>query len=115
MLNYTVYGNKFGSAVTFPDPLSRFGDEVNEGLMVHSKAVARQDTAGWLRHCNVKGGGDGFCRIGFPWPDGAEERGETKDADGWKYNCYLNPKIDDFWVPKLEKAMAKYSHLLQGK
>jgi len=30
----------------FPDPRSRFSDEVNEATMLHSKAIARQDTAG---------------------------------------------------------------------
>ncbi len=46
------YHKLFGRARPFPDPLSRFGDEVNEALMLHSKAIARPDTAGWKRNCH---------------------------------------------------------------
>ena len=37
-------GRKWNSRSPFPDPLSRFGDENKEALMLHSKAVAHQDT-----------------------------------------------------------------------
>eukprot|EP00538_Stauroneis_constricta_P004520 CAMPEP_0119557640 /NCGR_PEP_ID=MMETSP1352-20130426/9249_1 /TAXON_ID=265584 /ORGANISM="Stauroneis constricta, Strain CCMP1120" /LENGTH=834 /DNA_ID=CAMNT_0007604777 /DNA_START=262 /DNA_END=2766 /DNA_ORIENTATION=- len=114
-LNNTEYGKRFGHQWAFPDPLSRFANELTEGLMLHSKAIARQDTAGWLTHCNIKGGGKGTCRVGYPWPKGAEERNETTNADGWKYNCYVNDKIDEFWVPKLEAALSEHSHLLANQ
>lgn len=37
-------GHKWKPGNPFPDPLSRFGDENNEALMLHTKAVAHQDT-----------------------------------------------------------------------
>ena len=37
-------GHKWNPHSPFPDPLSRFGDENKEGLMLHTKAVAHQDT-----------------------------------------------------------------------
>jgi len=37
-------GRKWRSSNPFPDPLSRFGDEKKEALMLHTKAVAHQDT-----------------------------------------------------------------------
>jgi hypothetical protein len=37
-------GRKWKSGNPFPDPLSRFGDENSEALMLHTKAVAHQDT-----------------------------------------------------------------------
>ena len=35
MMSIDEYRKKFGSSRPFPDPLSRFGDEVNEALMLH--------------------------------------------------------------------------------
>jgi hypothetical protein len=82
----------------------RFSDELTEASMLHAKAMATQDTTGWLRRCtgNQK---HGTCRIGVPWPPGAEEAGETKDSTGWLYNCYVNQKIENYWVPRLEESL----------
>jgi hypothetical protein len=102
-LDYASYYKKFGSRRPFPDPMSRFGDEVNEALMIHSKAVARQDTAGWERVCYK--GGSGTCRIGFPWPEGAEEAGITTNEEDWKYNCYVNEKVEKYWGPRLRQQL----------
>jgi hypothetical protein len=35
LLSIDEYRQKFGNRHAFPDPLSRFGDEVSEGLMLH--------------------------------------------------------------------------------
>ena len=40
-------GLKWNARNPFPDPLSRFGDEEKEALMLHTKAVAHQDTVSW--------------------------------------------------------------------
>ena len=37
-------GRKWNNRNPFPDPLSRFGNEIDEALMLHTKAVATQDT-----------------------------------------------------------------------
>jgi hypothetical protein len=101
-LNYTAYAKQFKNRRTFPDPKSRFGDEVNEALMIHSKAVARQDTAGWAQVC--KKGGSGTCRIGFPWPTG-EITSVMTDKDNWKYNCFVNEKVEKYWGPRLRQQL----------
>lgn len=85
------------------DPLSRFGNELDEGTMLHTKAIATQDTAMWLTAC--KDGGRGMCRIGNPYPEGAEAAGKTADDEGWSYNCYINEKIESHFVPLLEQSM----------
>lgn len=79
-LHFEDYQKKFGKRRLFPDPLSRFGDEVNEGLMLHSKAIARQDTAGWIKNCHSNFTGKGFdqCRLGIPWPEGEDEQTITE-------------------------------------
>ena len=88
------------------DPLSRFSDETTEGTMLHTKAIATQDTSGWLETCTSTSK-RGSCRIGNPWPKGYDEfnSNATLDETGWKYNCYVNEKIDDYYVPLLEKSM----------
>jgi hypothetical protein len=40
-------GRKWNPHNPFPDPLSRFGDENKEALMLHTKAVAHQDTVSY--------------------------------------------------------------------
>lgn len=94
----------------FPDPNSRFVDELHEATMLHTKAVARQDTAGWLKVCMK--GGRGTCRIGVPFPENwSEKDGEVDDKD-WKYNCYVNQKVEKYWVPRLEEALKEHMHIL---
>eukprot|EP00543_Licmophora_paradoxa_P003054 CAMPEP_0202455526 /NCGR_PEP_ID=MMETSP1360-20130828/13042_1 /ASSEMBLY_ACC=CAM_ASM_000848 /TAXON_ID=515479 /ORGANISM="Licmophora paradoxa, Strain CCMP2313" /LENGTH=121 /DNA_ID=CAMNT_0049075127 /DNA_START=280 /DNA_END=645 /DNA_ORIENTATION=- len=85
---------------------SRFSDELNEGTMLHTKAMARQDTAGWKIVCHYTYNDTrGTCRIGNPYPEGAYEQNITYDSDGWKYNCFVNEKIENYFVPRLEKSM----------
>ena len=106
-LNKDEFKKKFGNVRPFPDRLSRFSDEVNEGLMLHSKSIARQDTADWKNTCTGKK--RGMCRIGFPWPD--YDSKATFNKDGWKYNCYVNPRIDNFFAPKLQAKLAEMGFL----
>ena len=89
-----------------PDPLSRFADEQKEVTMLHAKAIATQDTSGWQKRCT----GEmkrGTCRIGVPYPNLNETDAVTKDSEGWLHNCYVNPKIEDYWVPLLEEELTK--------
>jgi hypothetical protein len=102
LLSVNEFNKAFPKARAFPDPLSRFGDEVNEGLMIHSKAVARQDTAGWVRNCHKNHTGFSLCRLGYPYPPGGDaDHGPAYDEDGWNYNCFVNEKIDNYWAPRL--------------
>lgn len=101
-LDRNEFIKKFGKRRPFPDRLSRFSDEVNEALMLHSKSIARQDTAGWKHICSGRTKKD-LCRIGFPWPEDGSNA--TADENGWKYNCYVNPKIDNYWAPKVKAKL----------
>jgi hypothetical protein len=94
-------GMKYGNAA--PDPLLRFADEITEVTMLHTKAMATQDTAGWEKRC--KGEMQGTCRIGVPYPDLNTSSTVTADKEGWLYNCYVNPKIEEFWVPRLHQEL----------
>ena len=103
------YREKYNKKRPFPDPQSRFIDEVNEGLMLHSKAIARQDTAGWKKNCHKDHRGIDQCRIGFPWPEDGSKA--THDKDGWEYDCYVNPRIDDYWAPILKKKLIETGYI----
>ena len=104
----------------FPDPLSRFSKE-NEACMLHTKAVASQDTAGWLDICTVSNEKAGkvkkkeTCRIGVPFPlHYNEETDGEADEKGWKYNCNENQRTETYWVPRLEKALPEHQSLLSS-
>ncbi|CAB9527112.1 Pfam:DUF23 [Seminavis robusta] len=99
----------------FPDPLSRFGDELHEATMLHTKAVATPDTTGWLKSCMDKYNGHFMCRIGVPFPDDYDEKKHgTADETNWAYNCYPNKRIDGYWAPLLEEAINKeHGHMFQ--
>ena len=76
--------------------------------MLHSKAVATQDTIGWKTACKAATNLDGkaACRLGTPFPEDGTPVDEAKgDEEGWKYNCYVNPKIDHYLVPRLEDKL----------
>mmetsp|Transcript_17708 Transcript_17708/g.19407 ORF Transcript_17708/g.19407 Transcript_17708/m.19407 type:complete len:824 (-) Transcript_17708:428-2899(-) len=104
-----VYVEKYGTKSAFPDPLSRFGNEMNEGLMLHSKAIARQDTAGWKKNCHNNTKKFDICRIGIPFPD--DHSNVTCDKNGWEYNCYVNPRIENYWVPLVKAKLKKMGFL----
>jgi hypothetical protein len=105
--NKSVYETMTSQRWKWPmtvDNAGRFSDEENEGTMLHSKAMATPDTAGWEDWCRNSSGL--VCRIGNPYPAGyVDGDNVTIDEEGWTYNCYVNPKIESRYVPMLEEAM----------
>eukprot|EP00934_Nitzschia_sp_Nitz4_P007326 Nitzschia sp. Nitz4//scaffold88_size82704//53664//56296//NITZ4_005298-RA/size82704-augustus-gene-0.83-mRNA-1//-1//CDS//3329559512//7316//frame0 len=101
-------GVQWKSGSAFPDPLSRFGDEVTEGLMLHTKAVATQDTVFWEKACSASYDGQMSCRLGSPFPENMVGVNISEGDQGWKFNCYVNHKIDDYFVPLLEQRMKSH-------
>jgi hypothetical protein len=100
----------------FPDPRQRFGNEVKEGLMIHTKAVARQDTAGWERVCSIQNAQlskrlRGLCRLGVPWPEDPEEAKRNATKDGKAYNCFVNQKVEKYFVPRLDAELKQFEHI----
>ncbi|KAL7571115.1 hypothetical protein ACA910_014724 [Epithemia clementina (nom. ined.)] len=103
----------------FPDPRQRFGDEQTEALMLHAKAVAVQDTAGYQRMCSIENlqlprRKQGLCRLGVPWPSGEWPQDPQNPPlrgtpEGYAYNCYVNPHIEQVLVPRLEQELQRHS------
>lgn len=97
----------------FPDPRQRFANEETEGLMIHTKAVAHQDTSGWLRMCSIENSyapkkKRGLCRLGVPWPKDPElaKLNATGHGKGWAYNCYPNERVENYFAPRLKEKLA---------
>lgn len=77
-------------------------------LMLHSKAVATQDTVFWDTACKAGYTGKQTCRLGTPFPDDTTRVHEDEGDEGWMFNCYVNHKIDDYWIPLLEKDLKNH-------
>lgn len=108
---FEMAGYKWLNTRMTPDPLSRFSNELEEATMLHTKAVARQDTAGWLDACKDGNSRKSTCRIGAPFPVGFNlSQHGTKDEKGWLYNCYINPKVENYWAPRLMKSLKDHGH-----
>lgn len=76
--------------------------------MLHSKAVATQDTVFWEKACSAEYDGGMSCRLGTPFPEDMTGVDLTRGDEGWKFNCYVNHKIEDYWVPLLERDLKEH-------
>jgi len=43
-----------------------------------------------------------------PFPDDLKGVDIEAGENGLKFNCYVNRKIDDYWVPKLENDLKEH-------
>ena len=98
-------------------------DELKEATMLHTKSVVSADTKDWEKQCSKNKytplyrqlskkkirGLENPCKIGIPFPDGKDQGDGTgpvlKDAAGYTCNCFVNPKVEKVFVPKLEEAL----------
>lgn len=92
-------------------PSERFTDEVGEAVMVHTKKVTWKQSRDYKRRCHVDARKDQRlmsrgCYIGFPSPNGTAIKGEH-GGDGMEYNCYMNQKVEHYWLPILKERMQK--------
>jgi hypothetical protein len=90
-------------------------DEENEATMLHTKTKVARNMVDWSNRCKStqRALDEGGCLLGFPLPkevvDEHDEVGVKKPLrdDGWAYNCFLNEKIEKYWVKKLAEAVLK--------
>lgn len=88
----------------------RSTDEFNEAVMVHAKSVMYDQTKRYKEEACHKDYTKKWqgCSVAFPWPNGTEKEGEESyDKDGMLYNCFVNEKVDNYWVPRLQDALRK--------
>mmetsp|Transcript_40430 Transcript_40430/g.49249 ORF Transcript_40430/g.49249 Transcript_40430/m.49249 type:complete len:84 (-) Transcript_40430:4-255(-) len=80
-------------------------------MMVHTKSISPLSTFGWDGNCGKEKNNGARCWIGFDWPAGEKDT-ETTDFsnatdDGYLYNCWVNERVEKYWVPLLENALKK--------
>jgi hypothetical protein len=97
-------------------PSERHVDEVNEAMMIHTKSLDIGQTQNWKNKCRFDFARKYLgCHVGFPWPNSntnnglvaSNTNGTYDAATGWEYNCFVNQRVDSYWIPRLEEAMAK--------
>ena len=99
-------------------------DELEAAIMLHSKSVTGEDTKSWEHRCkspvysqtlfkmnkrDMRGHFE-TCKIGIPFPPDAEpsQTGPVlTDDEGYTCNCFVNQKLEKYWIPKLEAALEK--------
>jgi hypothetical protein len=89
-------------------PSERATDEENEAVMIHTKHLSAEMTDNYKNRCRFdyekKWQG---CWVAFPWPESNGSRivKVTHNDDGMEYNCWINKKVDEFWIPRLRSAL----------
>ena len=82
-------------------------DEIEEATMLHSKSVVWDQTRKWEKACKLNN--PAGCKVGFPFPEGMHRSNNVgnalKNEEGFTYNCFVNTKIEEKWVPKLEAVL----------
>lgn len=82
----------------------KVANETDVATMLHTKSVVWDQTRKWKKTCKLK---NPVCKVGFPFPEGTDRVDGVylKNDDGFTYNCFINERIESFWVPKLEEAL----------
>jgi hypothetical protein len=95
----------------FYERTERVTDEIHKATMIHTKDIAFDQTDHRKKRCR----GDFKrkwlgCFVGIPWPNNTKilvEGGVHDDENGVEYDCFVNNKVEDYWIPRLEQAIAK--------
>jgi hypothetical protein len=90
-------------------PSERASDELTDVVMVHAKSLGRDMTADYKERCrnDYKKKWQG-CWVAYPWPSVYNNTKEKTayNEDGMDYNCHINSRVEEYWVPKLRDALA---------
>jgi hypothetical protein len=91
------------------DKSERVTDELNQAVMIHAKSLNADMTSGYKHRCRQdwrrKWQG---CWVAFPFPPttgNVSYTNATSTPDGYSYNCYINQRVENYWIPRLRKAM----------
>ena len=91
--------------------MERFVDEVNEGVLIHAKTTVPAETFARDKMCKLNGSSN--CLVGIPCPDdvpfndATHDKNVFKDEKGQYCNCWMNRKVENYWLPKLKDALRK--------
>jgi hypothetical protein len=93
-----------------------FLDEMNEGILVHTRSVLPHESQYRNQGCQL--GSKYGCSVGFVCPDSTpfvdekHKQNAFYDADGNYCNCWANSKVENTYVPKLESMLREHMSAL---
>lgn len=92
-------------------PSERTSNELQEALMVHTKSIRADQTSRWSTRCHKDYEKKWLgCWVAFPWPNNTSAKGDKSyNKDGILYNCFVNSRVENYWLPKLKEALAARS------
>jgi len=88
-------------------------DESNEGILIHAKTTVPAETFSRDELCALNSPNP--CLVGIPCPDDLpfndelHQKNVFHDEKGEFCNCWMNRKVERYWVPKLVDALDKLS------
>jgi len=86
-----------------------FLDEINEGLLVHTRSVLPHESQYREQGCQI--GSKWGCALGYvcsdstPFVDEKHQDNTFIDGEGNYCNCWKNSKVEDIYAPKLERVL----------
>lgn len=86
-----------------------FFDEVHWGTLIHTKTVLPYETMTRTTACQT--GSKQVCPVGHICPESTlfNDTIHTKnlfvDENDQFCNCWVNPHVEEYWVPRLEQAL----------
>ena len=105
----------------YAEQTERYIDEVKEAVMIHSKTIDWNRTKNYAKNCHQSSTTNRNCLVGYPWPINTtlspdEARNDSKyydtsianhtyDENGMNFNCYANPIVERYWVPRLRSRL----------
>jgi hypothetical protein len=108
LTTYKEEGSRWNRRFREQPPSERITDELTEAVMVHAKSLGKDMTHSYKSRCRYdyakKWQG---CWVAYPWP--VNKTTVAHDDEGMEYNCHINDKVENYWVPRLREAMKKRS------
>lgn len=101
----------FIRAITTNAKMERFVDEVNEGILIHAKTTVPAETFSRDKMCKLNA--PSACLVGIPCPDdlpfsdALHTKNVFHDEKGEFCNCWMNRKVENYWLPKLKDALSE--------
>ncbi len=90
-------------------------NEKEEGVLIHAKTTVPAETYSRESLCTLNA--PSHCLVGIPCPDDLpfidelHQKNVFHDENGKFCNCWMNRKVENFWVPKLVQALGKLSQM----
>ena len=97
--------------MTTNENTERFVDELEEGVLIHAKTTVPAET--FSRETMCKLNAPSHCLVGIPCPDdlpfsdALHKKNVFHDEKGDFCNCWMNRKVENYWLPKLTASLSK--------